>query len=101
MTLPPLPPHRKVTVHGRMWTETDMRAYAEQAVAAERARLRGVLTLAESALELGLDALRSEADRYHAEMAGYRPERHQMVEDDFTRAENAWAAVRAVLRELK
>ena len=29
-----LPPHRKVTAHGRMWTEEDMLAYAAQEVAA-------------------------------------------------------------------
>ncbi len=39
MQLGPLPPHRKVTAHGRMWTEEDMRAYAMQEQAAERERL--------------------------------------------------------------
>ena len=34
-----LPPHRKVTAHGRMWTEEDMLAYAEQEVVAERERI--------------------------------------------------------------
>lgn len=30
MNTKPLPPHRKVTAHGRVWTEEDMRTYAAQ-----------------------------------------------------------------------
>jgi hypothetical protein len=60
-------------------------------------RLRAALALAAPALELGCDALRSEAERYHAEMKGHRPWRHKQVDDDYTRADLAWQAVVAAL----
>jgi hypothetical protein len=60
---------------------------------------RAALSLAEPALELGLDALRESADRYHAEMAGYRAWMHAAKEDDYTSAEIAWKAVREALKE--
>jgi hypothetical protein len=41
--LGPLPPHRKVTAHGRMWTEADMHAYALQEQTAERERWKALL----------------------------------------------------------
>ena len=63
----------------------------------EIARLRGALELAAPALELGCDALRSEAERYHAEMAGYRPHRHQEADDAYKQADFAWQAVVAAL----
>ena len=65
--------------------------------APEIARLRAALELAAPALELGCDALLAEAQRYHAEMAGYRLWKHQQVDDDYKRADLAWQAVVAAL----
>lgn len=79
------------------YTAEQMLDYAVAAVAAERERLRAALELAAPALELGCDALRAEAERYHAEMAGYRPHRHQELDDDYKRADLAWQAVVAAL----
>jgi hypothetical protein len=61
------------------------------------ARMRAALELAAPAMELGCNALRSEAERYHEEMKGYRPNRHQQVDDDCKSAELALQAVVAVL----
>jgi len=41
--LGPLPPHRKVTAHGRVWIEEDMLAYGRQERAAERMMTQGFL----------------------------------------------------------
>ena len=76
-------------------------AWEPDALCAEAAdeieRLRAALDLAAPALEIGCDALRAEAERYHAEMAGYRPDRHQELDDDYKRADLAWQAVVAAL----
>ena len=69
-----------------------LRAAAQQA--------RDALSDAEHALELGLDALRESADRYHAEMEGYRAAMHNAKEMDYTGAETAWKTVRETMRAL-
>jgi hypothetical protein len=63
----------------------------------ENWRLREALTLAAPALELGCDALRNEAELYHAALAGYRPHRHQVADDSYIQADIAWQAAVAAL----
>jgi histidine ammonia-lyase len=72
-------------------------AQVQAALNAEAMRLRAALELAAPALELGCDALRSEAERYHAEMAGYRPHRHQEADDAYKHADLARQDVVAAL----
>ena len=61
--LGPLPPHRKVTAHGRMWTEEDMRSYAAREVAAERERLK---TLAHKRAGYEAASAAHHAGKWHA-----------------------------------
>lgn len=65
--------------------------------AADIDSLRAALALAAPALELGCDALRNEAEAYHIAMAGYRPKRHKLMDDDYKQAATAWQAAVAAL----
>jgi len=71
--LGPLPPHRKVTVHGRMWTEEDMRAYAIQERAAERERCAQYLRDAAYRLDPGRGRVNS-VDRHTAHVLACKAE---------------------------
>lgn len=75
MTLPPLPPYiygRECVPNERVWTERDMRAYAEQCIAAERERCAQIVGVyrvpvgnsaaGEMAAEWTMDALREIRD---------------------------------------
>ena len=66
-------------------------------VARENTAMRAALKLAMPALERGCDSLRAEAERYHVDMRGARPEKHRAYEDDYERAKTAWRAVVAAL----
>lgn len=59
-------------------------------------------TAAQQALEalwLGYDSAKAEADRYHAVMAGYRPQRHAQMDADVEKIAAAITALRAALTQ--
>jgi hypothetical protein len=60
-------------------------------------RLRHALQVALPALENGAEALAMEADRYHAEMKGYRTAEHQRRDDEAAQAYGALKVVKAAL----
>jgi hypothetical protein len=72
--LGPLPPHRKVTAHGRVWIEEDMRAYGRQERAAER---------------MLWQSLAEENERLRAELAAERERMQDLAESSKEYAENA------------
>lgn len=61
--------------------------------------LREAAEQALEALEIGYDAARDEAAQYHYAMAGYRPERHNAMDEDVQKIAQAITALRAALRE--
>ena len=61
--------------------------------------LRETVEQALEALELGYDSAKSEADQYHAAMAGFRPERHAQMDADVQQIAAAIAALRAALAQ--
>ena len=60
---------------------------------------RATVEQALEALELGYDAAKSEADQYHAAMAGFRPERHAQMDADVQQIAAAITALRAALAQ--
>ena len=60
---------------------------------------RAVVEQALEALELGYDSAKSEADQYHAAMAGFRPERHAQMDADVQQIAKAITALRAALAQ--
>jgi hypothetical protein len=61
-------------------------------------RLRHALQVALPALENGAEALAIDADRYHAEMKGYRTAEHKRRDDEAKQAHRAVDVVKAALR---
>ena len=60
---------------------------------------RAAVEQALEALELGYDSAKSEADQYHAAMAGFRPERHAQMDADVQQIAAAITALRAALAQ--
>ena len=56
---------------------------------------RATVEQALEALELGYDSAKSEADQYHAAMAGYKPQRHAQMDADVQQIAAAIATLRA------
>ncbi len=63
----------------------------------ERAMSRELLQQALDALEIGREAAQEVADRFHAEMAGYKQRRHDALDADVQNIDRAIDALRAAL----
>lgn len=57
------------------------------------------LKLALEALKIGYDYAVDETQRFHVEMAGYKPKRHEAMDADVRQIDDAITALRAALEE--
>jgi hypothetical protein len=65
---------------------------------AQREKYLSLLRQVDAVLVMGIDAMDEEAMKYHAAMAGYRPEEHARLDANCEQAELVLQAVREALK---